>query len=364
MPPETLFRYIIARALTAIGALYLMLASLIFLIDVIENLRFAGKYDAAGPGLAAAITLLRTPSLVQALTPFIFLFASIWTFTQLNRRSEIAVMRSAGLSVWRLIGPQALLAAVFGLLLVFFIDPLAARLASQADAMRDAVRGKSSSLVRVLGDGIWLRQRAPNSVVIIRADTYDPAERALENVTVWRLGLDHAFRERIDAPAALLRDSTLEMREAAVKTTDARFDQQAPLYAFATSLSPRDFTERVEPPETMAIWRLPRFAALAEAAGLPTVRYHLRFHELCSTPLKLIVMVLIAALCALRPWRSGAGFSLALMSIGAGFALYVLSELFVALGESGVAPLALAAWSPTLIAALVACAGLLQVEDG
>ena len=135
MPPATLFRYILLRTSIAVVGLFAALAAMVMLVDLLENLRYASKVG-GDFGFAAQVTMLRTPAMTQALAPFVFLFASIWMFTQLNRRSELAVMRSAGLSIWRLIGPAALLAALGGLALIIFIDPISAHMMSVGEKMK------------------------------------------------------------------------------------------------------------------------------------------------------------------------------------------------------------------------------------
>jgi lipopolysaccharide export system permease protein len=75
-------------------------------------------------------------------------------------------------------------------------------------------------------------------------------------------------------------------------------------------------------------------------------------------------MILIAAMFSLRPVRSGGAAQLLLFAVVAGFLLYVLSEISTALGESGVVPVALAAWAPAVVATLAAVTGLLHLEEG
>lgn len=364
MPPITLFRYISMRTILAVAALLVALLGLVMLVDLIENLRFADKFHGADFGFALAITLLRAPSLTQTMLPFVFLFASIWLFTQLNRQAEIAVMRSGGLSVWRILGPAAFVAAMTGFFVITVIDPAATAMRAHSDRMKDEIRGKSSSVVRVFGDGIWLRQRDAEGVLLINARGFDAAQRVLSDVVMWRLGQDSAFIERIDAPEAVFSNRTIELHSARIKGANDKLDHHTPVYAVSSSLDPTELDKRIEAPETLSIWRLPKFVLLAKAAGLPTASYNIRFHDLCSTPLKLIAMVLIAALFSLRPVRSGHGFELFLLAVGSGFLLYIVSEISTALGESGVAPLALSAWAPAIIASLVAVSGLLYFEEG
>ncbi len=364
MPPATLFRYIAFRAVLAVGGLFAILASLVLLIDLIENMRFAGKVANGDFGFALGLTLLRAPALTQALVPFVFLFGSIWMFHQLNKRSEISVMRSAGLSVWRLLGPAALIAAVSGFLIITALDPLSARLLAHADKLQTRIAGGDSNLVRIFGDGIWLRQRDASSQFIINAGSYDNQRAALERVTIWRLDRESAFIERIDAKEAFLSGRTLELHDARLRTPMSEHESYTPVYAVQTSLTAANLRERVAPPETISIWDLPRFILLADAAGLPTERYNIRFHDLCSTPLKLLAMVLIAAAFSMRPTRAGGALNLAVLSIVAGFLLYILAEISTALGETGLAPAALAAWTPAIVASLVAVTALLHLEDG
>lgn len=364
MPPITLFRYISLRTMFAVAALLTAMLGLIMLVDLIENLRFADKFRDADFGFAVAITLLRAPSLVQTLLPFIFLFASIWLFTQLNRQAEIAVMRAGGLSVWRIMGPAAFVAAMTGFLVITLLDPMATAMRAQSERMRDDVRGKSSSVMRVFGDGIWLRQHDSDGLLLINARTFDAESMTFSRVVMWRLGRDASFIERVDAPEAVLANHTIELHSARIKGAADKLDHHSPVYAVATSLEPNDLNERIESPETLSIWRLPKFILLAKAAGLPTASYNIRFHDLCSTPLKLIAMVLIAAIFSLRPVRSGGGFELFILAVASGFLLYLVSEISTALGESGVAPLALSAWAPAIVASLVAVSGLLYFEEG
>jgi lipopolysaccharide export system permease protein len=364
MPPYVLFRYLTMRTVFAVAALGAALSCLVLLVDLIENLRFIDKFKNGDFWTALSLSLLRTPALVLTMAPFIFLFGSIWLFTQLNRRAELAVMRSAGLSVWKLVSPPAFLAAFAGVLVITLFDPFATAMRAESEKMRDQLRGSSSSMMRVFGDGVWLRQRDAANILLINARSIDAAKGALSGVVMWRLDGDAKFIERIDAPEAKISGRTIELYKARIKEANERLDHRTPVYAIPTTLAANDLKERLESPDTLSLWRLPKFVMLAEAAGVPTTPYNIRFHDLCSTPLKLLAMVLIAALCSLRPVRSGGGFQLFLLAIGAGFSLYIISEVATALGESGTAPVALAAWTPAIVAALIAVAGLLQLEDG
>ena len=96
MPPLTLFRYIALRTIFGVGGLLLIFTGLIMLVDLIENLRFAGKVEGGDFGLAAMLTIMRAPALAQTLIPFVFLFGAVWMFNDLNRRDRVIINCKAG----------------------------------------------------------------------------------------------------------------------------------------------------------------------------------------------------------------------------------------------------------------------------
>jgi len=364
MTSFTLSRYLAWRLVASVGGLFVAFTALIMVIDLIENLRFAGKYVDGSLFFALQVTALRALSLTQVLSPFLFLFGGLWCDSQLNRRSEISVMRAAGLSIWRVLLPTIFVAGMIGIVLIGLVDPLSARMMAQSEKMQNEAQGRRTSLVQFFNDGIWLRQRDSESRLMINAKGIDPQKATLRDVTIQRFDGNSIFLERIDAPLATLHDGTLELQEAQLRMPGEPAARRVPSYTLPTTLTPTDLTEHVAKPETIGVWDLNHFIRLAEAAGLPTKQYYLRFHDLLSTPLKLLGMVLIAAVFSIRPTRSGGALRMIIVAIGTGFILYVMTEVATALGESGNVSIVLAAWTPSIIATLFAVTGLLHLEDG
>lgn len=364
IPPLTLFRYIFVRMMVSLVVIGGGVTVLIVLIDLLESLRLVGKFETGGAGLAFAITLLRTPRLAEALLPFIFLFAAMWTFAQLVRRSEIAVMRAAGLSAWRLIGPALAAAVLAGVFATFVYDPAAAVLMTQAERLKTNLQGGRANIVQVTGGGIWLRQRdAHGGSVILRAESLDAARSELRAATVWRLSADGAFEQRIDAPAAHITGGAYVFENPRLSPSPGASEAATPV-SIPAALSADDLRQSAVPPDSLSVFELPRFIRLSEAAGLSPVGYQLRRQDLWSAPFKLIAMVLVAAAFSLRGTGRRGGVRLVVSGLGAGFGLYMASRLAIAFGMSGAVAPALAAWSPTIAAILLAATLLLHLEEG
>jgi lipopolysaccharide export system permease protein len=122
----TLTRYIARRFLLGIMTTLGVCALLIFMIDFVELLRQSGKFGEVPALQLAWIALLRLPAYTEFLLGFAVLVGSIGALLVLNRKSELAVMRAGGMSVWQFLMPGILVAFLVGLLGVLVYNPLAA----------------------------------------------------------------------------------------------------------------------------------------------------------------------------------------------------------------------------------------------
>jgi len=359
----TLYRYLAARVARAAFAVLASLLVLIVLIDLVELLRSLGARPGVGFADILLMALLRAPKLAEALMPFVFLFGCMWAMAGLNRRSELVVMRAAGLSAWRIMTPALSVAAAAGLATVLVINPIGAGLMDRAERMRSASSGERADLVTLTAGGLWLRQTDGDRTAVIHADRLEEKGLFLEEVTVFLYDGDDGFQRRLDAATGQLRNGDLLLFDCYINKPDqsAEFKEQ---YSLPTPFSEAQLREGSAPPETMSVWELPRFIRLAKDAGFPAVRHEMHWHNLLATPFKLCAMALIAGAFAMQQRRGGGGFQLVLLGVAAGFGLYVAAELAEAVGESGLNIVALAAWTPTIVAGLLATTLLLHLEDG
>lgn len=354
----TLSRHISWRLASAIVLSFL---GGILLITVLDFAQLAAWIR---PGVltfsdAALAALLRGPSLAYQLLPFATLFGAIATFVSLNRRNELTIARSAGVSAWQILTPAIAVAVLFGLAAISFYNPGAAAL--REASVSYGVGTRTASLAS--GGRVWLRQDGNDGPSIIGAAQTAEEGALLLDVTAFLFDRDDNFRARIDAAEARLMGNEWVFTEPQLSDLGAptrRIDE----YRLHTSLTLAQISESLVDPETVAFWRLPRLIAIADEASLPANQLRLRYHELLALPLLLSAMVLIAAVVSLRFSRTLKLGRLIVAGAGSGFLLYLLLEVSRNFGSGGVVPPAVAAWAPAVLAALVSVTILLNEEDG
>ena len=358
-------RYVLVQQLRSLGVALAVIAALVMLIDFVEVSRRLGSDQDLSALRIFALVLLKSPSVIVQLLPFVFLFGTLSAYISLNRRSELVAMRAAGISAWRFVLPAAGMAFVLGILTVTVLAPLA----SSGDALwqRERARLSGTAPGASTNQAIWLREGDEERQMIIRAARQDRANARLLDVTFFiyttAANGGRSFSERIDAKSAALNAGSWRL----VDATGAQIGQRAVRYTSLTlpsSLADEEAFERFARPQSTPFWSLPNQIRRIENAGFTSTAYRLRFQQLLAMPLVFAAMSILAAAFSLRLMRLG---DLARMSVAAvvlGFAFFFLNQFSSAMGSAEVAPPFVAAWLPPILTALAAFTLLFYTEDG
>lgn len=335
---------------------------LVFFIDFVEMMREAAKVDVSAASVLF-LTLLRLPAFAELILPFAVLIGAIAAFLMLSRSSELVIVRAAGVSIWQFLQPALLVALLIGVFAMTIYNPLAARakLASEqifADtfAAKGAGRNKNET-------ASWIRQDGPDGQSIIYARASANRGTTLAGLTLLQFDPNKKFIERIEADKANLRQGYWELENASVSSSGS-LPQVYKKYFVSTYLDENQVTESVDTVESVSFWELPQFIEFARKAGLETTPYSLQYQQLLARPLLLVAMVLLAATCALKPFRFGKIQTMVIAGLSGGFGFFILVELSRKLGMSGYITVGVAAWAPIVIASLLTVTVLLHQEDG
>lgn len=358
----TLHRYFLRRYAITTTWFFFGLLALIFLIDFTEfTSRVAGLSNYTLP-LGLGMSALRVPMVLLQTVPFVALFAAMALLITLNRKYELVIARSAGISAWQFLLPLCIGAFIFGLLSVSIINPVAAYGFSRAEELEAELRSGRSNAISSFSSP-WLRQKTDQGDTIIGARAVLKQGTELVDAVFLSLDPQAALVERNDAKRAYLRDGYWEIVDIR-RFREGELIESIPSMRLPTNLRPELVQERLARPETIPFYELPAKIAAARSFGLRADAFSMQFHSLVALPFLLVAMTLIAATVSMRFARLGQSSVMILGGITAGFLLYVVSVLVRAFGNAGLVPPVIAAWIPVVVASFFGITFLLYKEDG
>ncbi|MGL4242398.1 MAG: LPS export ABC transporter permease LptG, partial [Beijerinckiaceae bacterium] len=358
----TLGRYLSLRFLQSIGAVFLTVFGLIYLIDLVELIRRAGEGANVSTWALARLSFFRTPLIAEQVLPFAVLFGSLVAFLGLSRKLELVIARAAGVSVWQFGLPPALVALLIGLAAMMIYNPVAVSLKQRAAQLEGRVFARTDT-ARAGAQNQFIRQLSVDGSSIIRAGSATADGTSLFNVTVFVFDRTGLLIERVEAESAALKRGHWQLEKARMVTVGIE-PQRADRYLLATNLTRDEARQALGSTENITFWRLPATIRQLELAGLDATRYRLRYQSLMARPLLLVAMVILAACVSLRFFRFGGVAKLVLGGVAAGFLLYIATQIAEDLGAAGTLSAPVAAWLPAILGALLGILVLLHQEDG
>ena len=360
----TFSRYFSRQFLFSVGMAFLICLAIIFLADFVEIMRRTAGKENVTLGIVLSMTLLRLPTLGWDVMPFAVLIGGMAALLRLNRNHELVIARAAGVSVWQFLMPAVIVAFFIGVVAVTVYNPVAATLVARFEQLESRYIQGRASLLSVAQTGFWLRESDEGGKSVVHALRGTSTDSiVLQDVIIFKYAPDDAFAGRFDAASAVLQPGYWSLSQVWVTEPSGqpRYHEN---FQLPTELRPERVQESFNQPRTISFWDLPDYIAVAEEAGFSARQHRLYFYSLLASPVLFCTMVLIAATFSMRISRLGGIGQLVVAAIFAGFMLFFLTRLSLALGNSGIMPPLLAAWAPALIAMLLGLAALFHLEDG
>ncbi len=291
------------------------------------------------------------PSIVYLTTPLSVLLAVLITFGLMQKANEITAMKATGISLYRIIVPVLVIAAVLAVGLFFFDQFYLAYANKRQDALRNRIKGKPAQTY-LRPERKWIFGEHSN---IYYYEFFDSYANRFANISAFEFDpRTFEITKRVFAARAHWEDDLQkwvfeqgwersfrgEAIEGFRKFDVATFNE--------LSEPPGYFKKEVKQSSEMNYDELRRYIQDLQQSGFDVVRLKVQLHKKFAFPIVTFVMAVLAIPFALSTGRRGALTGVAVaIAIGVGY--WMTSGLFEAMGNVNQLPAAMAAWSPDVI---------------
>ncbi len=336
---KILQRYIAKTSLALIAMALLLVLGVDFLFAYVHELGGTGRGD-YGASAALAYTALTLPARLYTLFPMASLIGVLLALGLLSSRSELIVMRTSGVSIWKItsaIAKVGLLLAVAVTLLGEFAVPKAEY---AAESLK--IRAKSAGLAMLTAQGTWMREGND----FVHVQTLLP-RRVLQGITVYEFNDDYQLQTATFIAQAKYRKDqwVLEgIRHSHITPEQVTTSFEASA-TWPELINPNLLDVLLYEPDDLSLLGLTQYIGYLKANNLDAGHYQLIFWKKVLQPFSVIVMVLLGVPFVFGPLRSASMGLRMLAGILLGFAFYLANEIF--------GPLSIVYHFPPVLAALV-----------
>ena len=347
-----LMRSILASTLLVLLVL-LALAGLFEFISQLEDTR--GNY---GVPQALLYTLLRLPQLAFEMLPIAALIGSLLGLGGLANNSELVVMRTAGLSVTRLVGMVAISGAVIMVLTGVIGEFIGPPLDYFARTMRD--EGRFEQEDRDYGNAAWVK----DGPVIMHLERINP-EFQFGVLYMFRFNDDNTLQSIARAENSGIDDSDQWILEN-FRETQFRDDGvqvvESSIAVESFDLSGDLLGITLVKPVSLSGRGLISYINYLRKNDLSAKRYETELWSRVSKTVTVVVMPVLALAFVFGSLRSAGSGSRLLIGVLIGLAYFLASEMIANTGQVFNLNPAIITWAPSLALLMVTALALSRVR--
>ena len=316
------------------------------------------------PAIVVAEYLLNvSPYLLYSVAPLIMLLTVLITFGLMNRSNEITAIKATGTSVYRIVTPVLVAAAVLSAGLFFADQFYLPHTNKRQEALHNQIKGKPPQTY-LRPDRRWIFGQHHD---IYYYQFFDADRDQFANLTIFQIDpVSFAITQRVHAERAHWAENLgrwifeqgwqRSLRSAAIagyRTFDVSTFPEL-------SEAPSYFKKEVKQYSEMNYEELRLYIRDLQQSGFDVVRLRVQLNQKLSYPLITLIMAGLAVPFSLSTAKKGAITGVA-VAVGIAVVYTIVSRLSEAMGDISLLPAAVAAWSPDLIFALVGAYLILKI---
>jgi LPS export ABC transporter permease LptG/LPS export ABC transporter permease LptF len=300
------------------------------------------------------------PYIVYTVTPLCSLLAVLITFGNLNRTSELTAMKATGISLYRVVTPVFVVAAIIGAALFAFDQSYLPEANRRQQELRAEIKHKPAQTF-LNPDRQWIsgptdKSGAPARIFYYQAFQYlDPEHSTFDKLTVFEFD-PHTFTlvRRIFASTVHWDPSVNRwiFDNGWQRTFNGETIASYQPFTVATfpeiAEQPAYFKKEDKPSDEMSYGELSNYIADLKQSGFDTVLFRVQLDSKIAYPVITLVMAVLAVPFALTMGKHGSRAGIAI-AIGFAIGYWIVSGIFSSLGDVNKLPPLLAAWSPDLL---------------
>ncbi len=334
-----------------------VLLSVSLLLAVINVFELLGKVSDKPINLWQIILLdlLPIPSFLEKISVFLIMFSAMISLFSLSVRSEIVVMRSCGLSLFKIITPVILSSLLIGALYLKIFNPASIKASLMFNQMERELIDKKKSDLLSPANGIWIKQDNLSNAgqeIIIRADKIYRNNLKMKNVSLWFFDENLNFYKKINGKNMVLSQGSWVIKHASINDqNNVNLDVEE--VRILSNLKPKFIINKIlsnfEDPSLFTISSLPSIIVDIKDSGSSPRKFIVYYHSMLAKPFLFAGMCFIAAFFAINNTRSRNNGLLFILGIVVGLILYVVLVVSLQFGSSGIIPVFLSTWTMAIM---------------
>lgn len=358
---KKIYLYLSLNLLKSTLVTLLVLFAIIFAIEYIDLTRRFSSI-VTGQMQLLKIIIIHIFTYITVIMPFAVLIGSIAALIRLNLNNELSSFRTFGLSVFNIEAAVFITFFLLGFTYLLAIAPITTYCHKKYEQFLSKVYDREASFL-LSSSGLWLYDNAAQSTdTIINAARIGLGGRKIFNLDIYSYNPAEKSVTVISAVEAHIETDKWVLHKAH-SINSALEETYHETYELPINVDFTELQRRMDLPQTIQWWRLPKVIRLAKKSGFATTDYELYYYKLLALPLIFAAIGSFGATFTFAARKEGALFKNCLIGIFVGFAIYFFNNVFHAFADRTNLPLGVVVFMPYVMVILFTIYHAIRIEE-
>ncbi|MCH7781465.1 LptF/LptG family permease [candidate division KSB1 bacterium] len=351
-------RYFLKRFLALLGFAITAFLVIFVIVDIVEKMDTFIDREASVENVLW-FYLYSIPNFLLLILPIAMLMASLFAMGQLVKDGELTALKAAGVSLYRVIFPVAVLATLISVFAFWFGEWVASSSERQKSEIYNNKIKKYQNIM-ITKDNIILQDTRTRQVSIGHYDGFNHVGTMINIMIQNGNSIDTTISARQLIPDG--NDWTLIDGKIRDFTTGVEVVQEFDEYDVLDFNFIEDDLIAVKiKPEERNVVELQEFIEKLQQLGVPHDRWKVDYYGKFAFPFANLVVVMLGLPLATRDWRGGNAFGFGI-SVFICFVYYVIMTFSNSLGYKGVLSPITAAWFSNFLFGVIGIGALITAK--
>ena len=349
---KTYHSYIIKSFLRAILKISLILFSLVFILNVFEEINFFK--EETNIFLPILLTFLNIPSVIFDIFPFIFLISTQVFFLNLLEKEELNIFKNYGLNNLKIIKILALTSFI----IIFY--NISAKFKFNYLDLKNKFADDNKYLAVITENGLWIKDEVNGKKNIINAEKME--ENFLKEVTIVQFSNDFKFIKSINAKTIDITNKDWIIFDASIFKDNLNIKNQNNL-VFETNFDLEKINSLFSNLSSMTLFDLKKLKEDYQSLNYSTLEIDIHNQKIYSYPFYLMIMTVLSAIIMLNIKHNNPKIFYLISGILLSVSIYYINFFFNLVGKNENLPIIVATWMPLIILSIICVIGLIRINE-
>ena len=355
---KTYIKFIIKTYLNALISIFLILFSLIFILNLLSEIDYF-KDIKANSYLPIYLSLLNSPSHVIEMFPFIFLISVQFFFIKLFRNNEIEIFKYSGLKNFSIIKIISITVLAIGIIIIVIFYNFSSNLKNIYLSIKSPYSKDEKYLAVVTNNGLWIKDKINSSIYFINSSKME--NNFLKETFITEFDENYNVVKNISSKNIDIENNTWIIYDAEIYVNNNR--QIVEILKLKTNFDYKKIQSLFSELSSQSIFELYDLKRNYFSLGYSTIEIDIFLGKLLSYPIIFILMAIFSCIIMLNLKKiKSTTFK---VSVGLLFSvlIYYLNNFFYVLGSTEAIPVIISIGAPIIFLSILNSLMLYKINE-